>query len=136
MPAKTWEEAQLQGAIANRNLLQGNSTDLKSLYSHSDDVTVFGGFGGSECGWKEVGPRLDWAAAHFAGGSFEREILSAVESADLAYIVSIETNRVREVGKSVEDLLVLRVTEIFRREDGAWRLMHRHADPQVNKIPG
>jgi ketosteroid isomerase-like protein len=62
--------------------------------------------------------------------------LSAIEGADLAYIVSIETNRVREVGKSVEDLLVLRVTEIFRREDGAWRLMHRHADPQVNKIPG
>jgi ketosteroid isomerase-like protein len=136
MPAKTWEEAQVQGAIANRNLLQGDSTDLKNLYSHSDDVTVFGGFGGNERGWKEVGQRLDWAAAHFAGGSYEREILSAVEGADLAYIVSIETNRVREVGKSVEDMLVLRVTEIFRREDGAWRLMHRHADPQVNKIPG
>lgn len=136
MPAKTWEEAQLQGAIANRNLLQGDSTDLKNLYSHSDDVTVFGGFGGSERGWNEVGPRVDWAAAHFAGGSFEREILSAVEGADLACIVSIETNRVREVGQSGEILLVLRVTEIFRREDGAWRLMHRHADQQVNKMPG
>jgi ketosteroid isomerase-like protein len=62
--------------------------------------------------------------------------LSAVEGADLAYIVSIETNRVREVGKSAEVLLVLRVTEIFRREDGAWRLMHRHADQQADKMPG
>ena len=67
MPAKTWEEAQLQGAIANRNLLQGDSTDLKNLYSHSDDVTVFGGFGGNERGWKEVGPRLDWAPRTLLG---------------------------------------------------------------------
>jgi hypothetical protein len=65
-----------------------------------------------------------------------REILSSVDSADLAYIVSIETNRVRQGGKSMEDVLVLRVTEIFRREEGAWRMMHRHADPQINKIPG
>src|SRR5580704_17047495 len=133
MPAKTWEEAQLQGAIANRNLLQGNSTDLKSLYSHSDDVTVFGGFGGSERGWKEVGPRLDWAAAHFSGGAYESEILTAEAGSELAYIVSIETNRLRGATEAHETILRLRVTQIFRREGGEWRLTHRHADPQVDK---
>jgi ketosteroid isomerase-like protein len=135
MSAKSWNEAQLQMDLANHNLLQGNAADLKQLYSHQEDVTVFGGFGGKEHGWKEVGPRLDWAASQFAGGSYEREILSAVEGGDLAYIVSIETNRVRETGKAAEDLLVLRVTQIFRREGGEWRLVHRHADQQVNKRP-
>lgn len=136
MPANTWKEAQLQIDVANRNLLQGQPADLKNLYSHEEDVTVFGGFGGSERGWNEVGPRLDWAASNFASGSYEREILSAVEGSDLAYIVSIETNRVRETGKVQEDLLVLRVTQIFRREGAEWRLVHRHADPLVNKRPG
>jgi hypothetical protein len=136
MPANTWKEAQLQIDVANRNLLQGQPADLKNLYSHEEDVTVFGGFGGSERGWNEVGPRLDWAASNFASGSYEREILSAVEGSDLAYIVSIETNRVRETGKAQEDLLVLRVTQIFRREGAEWRLVHRHADPLVNKRPG
>jgi ketosteroid isomerase-like protein len=133
MGAKTWQEAVLQIDVANRNLVQGDATDLKNLYSHREDVTVFGGFGGSERGWKEVGPRLDWAAAHFSDGSYESEILNAEASGDLAYIVSIETNRLHEAGKSEEAILRLRVTQIFRREDGEWRLTHRHADQQVDK---
>jgi hypothetical protein len=30
----------------------------------------------------------------------------------------------------------LRVTQIFRREDGRWRIVHRHADSQVQKALG
>jgi hypothetical protein len=133
MGANTWQEAILQIDFANRSLLQGDATDLKNLYSHREDVTVFGGFGGAEQGWKEVGPRLDWAAAHFSGGAYESEILSAEAGSDFAYIVSIETNRLRETAKAEDTILRLRVTQIFRREGNEWRLVHRHADPQVDK---
>jgi hypothetical protein len=133
MGAATWQEAMLQIDVANRNLLQGDAADLKNLYSHREDVTVFGGFGGAERGWKEVGPRLDWAAAHFSGGAYESEILTAEAGSDLAYIVSIETNRLRSATEAEETILRLRVTQIFRREGAEWRLTHRHADPQVDK---
>jgi ketosteroid isomerase-like protein len=30
----------------------------------------------------------------------------------------------------------LRVTTIFRREDGEWRVVHRHGDPVPESTPG
>lgn len=133
MAGKSFSEAIADSDSANIDLLQGNAGPLKELYSHSGDITVLGGFGGFEQGWNEVQPRLDWAAAQFAGGSYERKTVSMVEGTDLAYTVSIEVNRVREAGKSEEIQLDLRVTQIFRREGSQWRLVHRHADPLVTK---
>jgi ketosteroid isomerase-like protein len=130
---KSFSEAVANSDSANLYLLGSDAKRLKQLYSHNDDVTVLGGFGGVEHGWIEVGPRLDWAASQFAGGSYERKTLSMVEGTDLAYTVSIETNRIRETGKPEETQLDLRVTQIYRREGDEWRLVHRHADPLVVK---
>jgi ketosteroid isomerase-like protein len=130
---KPFKEVVADSDTANLKLLQGDAKPLKELYSHDEDITVLGGFGGTERGWNEVGPRLDWAASQFAGGEYERQTLSMVEGTDLAYTVSIELNRVREAGKSEPAQLDLRVTQIYRREGNRWRLVHRHADPLVRK---
>jgi ketosteroid isomerase-like protein len=36
---------------------------------------------------------------------------------------------------NADALLELRVTQVFRREDGKWRLVHRHAGPLIEKHP-
>jgi hypothetical protein len=51
----------------------------------------------------------------------------------LAFTISIEVNRVREAGKGEETQLDLRVTQIYRRENSEWRLIHGPADPLVEK---
>jgi ketosteroid isomerase-like protein len=131
--AKPFSEVLADSDAANIDLLQGNPKPLQQLYSHGEDITVLGGFGGYERGWAEVGPRLEWAASQFLSGRYERTTISMVEGTDLAYTVSIESNRVREKGKSGETQLDLRVTQIYRRENGQWRLVHRHADPLVTR---
>jgi ketosteroid isomerase-like protein len=98
-------------------------------------VTIFGAWGAYEKGWDEVGPRMDWAGARFApGGGTQQEILAAGSSGDLGYSVALERGRAR-VGGSAEPVpMVLRVTHIYRRVDGEWRIVHRHADAIVDKI--
>ncbi|MDQ6832557.1 MAG: nuclear transport factor 2 family protein [Chloroflexota bacterium] len=122
-----------QRRVANNAFVNRNAQPLKEMASHRADVTVLGAFGGFEHGWVEVGSRYDWAAARFNGGAFTSEIIATYVTSELAYSVAIERSAVRFTGSDEPAQQVLRVTKIFRREDGAWRLMHRHADPLVSK---
>jgi ketosteroid isomerase-like protein len=56
-------------------------------------------------------------------------------SAELAYVLLIERDKVK-VG-AMEDIApsALRVTMIFRPEDGTWKVVHRHADPITTAQP-
>jgi hypothetical protein len=48
---------------------------------------------------------------------------------DLAYTVEVERFRAKVAGREDVVPLALRVTTVFRFEHGAWRVVHRHADP-------
>jgi ketosteroid isomerase-like protein len=48
---------------------------------------------------------------------------------ELAYVVHIERAKAK-IGRREEVApLALRVTMIFRPEDGTWKIVYRHADP-------
>jgi ketosteroid isomerase-like protein len=111
---------------------KGNAGPWKQHCSHRDDVTIVGAWGGFEKGWAaQVEKRYEWAAGRFKGseGSVELENISLVVTAELAYSVDIERARVRVAGKDHLAAMALRVTTIFRLEDGDWKMVHRHADP-------
>lgn len=115
--------------------INGDPSLWKQNASHRDDVTIMGGWGAYEKGWQEVGARYDWASARFreSGAKVKVELLSSGVSGDLAYTVAIERNEVLVVGQDKPAPSALRVTHIFRREDGSWKLIHRHADPLISK---
>ena len=125
-----WETAQAR-------FINGDPSLWKRNASHATDVTIFGAFGGRERGWAEVGPRYDWASSHFkdAGSKQRIEYLSIQANGNLAITISIERQVAQLVDQSKPTARSLRVTQVFRREDGAWKLLHRHADPLVERVP-
>ena len=106
----------------------GGAREVKELCSQKDDVSAFLGLGGYEQGWEQVSRRWDWAGQQFRGGGpFVFENLSTLVTADMACTTEIERIRVQLDGAEQQVDLANRVTQVFRREDGEWKLVHRHA---------
>jgi ketosteroid isomerase-like protein len=129
----SWNTAIARSRTAQEDFVSGDAAGIKQLYARRADVTVFGGFGGCERGWAEVGPRLEWAASQFAGGTYSQKDLSMTVGSDVACLVSLERWSYFNARDRWDTVLELRVTQVFRREDGKWRLVHRHADPLTEK---
>ena len=93
-------------------------------------------FGPPVRGWQAVSERLDLAASKYRDGrDYEHENISTVITPALAYTVEIERIRTR-VGDADElSQVAIRVTTVFRREDGEWKVTHRHGDPIMSMRP-
>jgi ketosteroid isomerase-like protein len=133
MSDSLWDAAMTELAAAQRDFMNGDATSLQALYSHCDDVTVVGGFGGVELGWAEVGPRLAWAASHFRGGEYSQQNISMTVGQDVAFLVCLERWARDPYDGQPLPMMELRVTQTFRLEGERWRLVHRHADELVQK---
>lgn len=115
---------------AGREITNGNPEAYKRLYSRRDDVTLANPFGPAVRGWSEVSATLDRAAAIYRDGEVVGfDNVSRGIGSDLAYTVEVESYRARVGGADEKVLVAVRVTTVFRREEGAWRVVHRHADP-------
>jgi ketosteroid isomerase-like protein len=124
-----WEEC-----IAH--FINGDPSLWKQNSSQAGDATIFGAFGGyGEKGWTDVGARYDWASSQYkpSGAKTNIQYLSIIVGRELAYTVSIERSEalLGDIKKTAPR--VLRATQIFRKEDGEWKLLHRHADPLIEK---
>jgi hypothetical protein len=115
------------------HFVTGDSGPFKERWSHQPDVSIMGAWGTAEVGWPDSEPRLDWAAARFKGGNWTQELLTAGTSGDLLYTVTIERMEPVLEGQDAARRSELRVTHVFRREDGVWKVVHRHADPIISK---
>ena len=112
---------------ADRALHNGDIGLRMSMWSRSDPVTLFGAWF-SATGWDGVSSvfrKLGDAMGNCE--SFEVELIAADASADLAYTVAYEHTTATVNGE--RRTYTLRVTQIYRREEGEWKVVHRHGDP-------
>jgi ketosteroid isomerase-like protein len=113
---------------ADTALHNGDARPRMALWSRTEPVTLFGALQ-IKVGWSEIASVFEWVASRFSScESFEYEVIAAGASGDLGYIVGVE-HTTAAVGDGPPEPYTLRVTTVFRREDGEWKAVHRHADP-------
>ena len=115
---------------------KGNPEPLLKLWTQREDVSVANPLGPAVRGWEKVAETVKRAASNYRDGEpvvFENVV--KVVTPDLAFIVENERGRARVSGSQDLVPIALRATTIFRKEDGIWKIVHRHADPIVSNQP-
>lgn len=122
--------------LASDEFLKGNPEPTKKLFSHREDVTLANPFGPPAHGWEQVAETIDHASSLCRDGELVGfEIVAKYVTAELAYVVEIERPKAKIGGSEDVTPFALRVTMIFRPEDGTWKIVHRHADPITTPQP-
>jgi ketosteroid isomerase-like protein len=110
--------------------VDGDAVPLGRISARVSPATFFGPMGGYRQGAEEVSSTYARDAKSFEPGAENHfEILQSGASDDLAYWVGFQRATAHIKGNPNPVPFNLRVTELFRREGGEWKLVHRHADP-------
>jgi ketosteroid isomerase-like protein len=106
--------------------VRGNSGPFLKMWSHSNDVAILGAIGSHAQGWEHVKSHLLGAAKSLDWTDLTVERLLTTFSDGLAVTVMLE-RMTREVDGPASRR-TLRATQAYRREEGEWRLVLRHAN--------
>lgn len=106
----------------------GNLEPMNAIWSHTEDVTDLGPFGGDRlAGWNAVSTEFKKEAAMKLGGKVVCKDLLVHAGTDMGYTVCVEEGENMSAdGKPV--IVKFRATNIFRLENGQWKLVHHHTD--------
>ena len=105
-----------------------------AMWSTQNPVTLYGAAGINKSGWDEVNRTFHWLASRFSNCTMQSfELVAAGISGDLAYTVGFEHTAHSIAGDPVEPY-TLRVTHIYRREHGKWKMVHRHGDHPPTEV--
>ena len=132
MPADSENFAQFirQRHAAAGEYVSGNPEPLGHLVAQELPATFFSPRGDVTTGTRDVWERYERDASLFTSGSENAfEALDSAAAADIAYWVGFQRSQANMCGEDKPVPFDLRVTEIYRRENGQWKLVHRHADP-------
>ncbi|MGH3361586.1 MAG: nuclear transport factor 2 family protein [Nocardioides sp.] len=118
----SWVESELRDAeVALHN---GDSGPRRAIWSRNEPVTVLGAWKNAR-GQREIDGLFAHLATTFSNcTSYEFELIEAEVAGDTAYTVGLEHTSASVDG--VPRSYTLRATQIYRREEGAWRVVHRH----------
>jgi len=99
---------------------------LSDIWSYSTTVTTMHPIGGREVGWDQVKKSLEQVAQLTSAGQVRPSEQFIQVAGDVAYELGVERARFTLAGQPVAG--DCRVTNIYRRESGSWKVVHHHTD--------
>jgi ketosteroid isomerase-like protein len=107
----------------------GDGGLVDALVPHEGDASFLSPGGDSVAGAKSVAARyLKDAKGFKPGGKSQFEVLQKASDGKLAFWTGYQVARV-QIGEMPKPMdMRVRVTEVFRKIDGDWKMIHRHAD--------
>lgn len=108
------------------SMANGDADPLADIWSHSAAVTSMHPIGGREVGWDAVRTAFEKVAQLASGGKVELMDQLIHVAGDVAYEVGFEHGQLMLAGQQVT--IEHRVTNIYQREAGAWKMIHHHTD--------
>ena len=107
-------------------LHNGDSGPRRAIWSRHEPVTILGAFRNAY-GWQEVDEAFTFLETCFSDcTSYEFELQAYDVVGDVAFTVGFEHTSASMDGTPRS--YTLRVTQVYRREGGEWKVDHRHAD--------
>ena len=107
-------------------MCNGDARSLADVWSHGTAVTAMHPIGGREVGWEAVKQSFGKVAELSTGGKVELKDQLIRVAGDVAYEVGVERGEIKLAGKQVN--VDARVTNVYQRRNGAWRMVHHHTD--------
>jgi ketosteroid isomerase-like protein len=111
---------------ALNKMANGDSSSMAEAWSHGASVTTMHPIGGRQLGWEAVAESFAQVAKLASGGkvALTDQLIQVV--GEMAYEMGVEDGDVTLGGHPVA--IDHRVTNVYRREDGDWRMVHHHVD--------
>ena len=118
------------------DFMKGDPEPVKELFSRREDVTLANPLGPPAHGWDEVGATIERAASQFRDGRFlSVDMVEKQVTPEFAHTLWLEHAEGKVGGREDIAPATLRVTMIYRPEEGEWKVVHRHADPITSAQP-
>ena len=104
----------------------GDAGPRRAIWSRNEPVSVLGAWRNAS-GQQELDELFAGLAKQFSNcTSYRFELLAYDVVGDMAYTAGLEHTSASVDGQPRS--YVLRATQVYRREDGEWRVAHRHGD--------
>lgn len=132
-PLQPFDDALRAVAAALDAMGHGDPHPFAALWTRTDDATLMGGFGTHATTAAEVDSTLRAVARRFRGGALVPVYDRVLVGDDWAMTAGRERGTLSVDGAEPRPFVV-RVTHVWRREDGVWRIVHRHGDHTTTAV--